>query len=109
MVVSGPTVIAYFATTQAESDLDPDAGEALNDFQHYLPTQREQLARDGVRLVESYADSILVRRDGASEWIVPRISVGYLLVAPGKRPRTIEGVMTDADLLAEAREYFARR
>lgn len=105
VVVRGPTVIAYFATTQEDASTD----EVLDDFQHYLLLQREQLTRLGVGVVESYADGVLVRRDGVSEWRVPRPSVGYLLTAPGKAPRTVDGVMTDADLMEEARAYFVAR
>jgi hypothetical protein len=35
-----------------------------------------------------------------------KVGVGYYLVAPGKDPRVEYGVMTDADLLQLAKEYF---
>jgi hypothetical protein len=36
----------------------------------------------------------------------PAKGVGYYLVEPGKKPRIEYGVMTDADLLRVANEYF---
>jgi hypothetical protein len=35
-----------------------------------------------------------------------KVDVGYYLVAPGRKPRVEYGVMTDADLLQVADEYF---
>jgi hypothetical protein len=35
-----------------------------------------------------------------------KVKVGYYFVAPGKKPRIKYGVMTDADILQMADEYF---
>lgn len=110
IVVSRPTVVAYFATTQGEIDADGGAGEAIFDFQHYLPGQRSGLARMGIHLVETYADTLVIRSPGVRGLLVPRgrsSDVGYLLVAPGRAWEIMDGVATDVDLVAAAERYFS--
>jgi len=109
LIVDGPTVLAFFATTQAEIDGDGDQATALNDFQYYLPVVRDSLQHRAVGLREYYGDSLLVIRGREAELFLPRehlSAVGYVLYAPNRTPRILYGVMTDADLLADASEYF---
>ena len=108
VVVRGPTVVAFFEPiTQAELEKDPDANEALADFQFYAKSVREPLTQAGIEFHELYAHSFRVRVGRALATFRPvKADVGYYLVAPGKKPRIEYGVMTDSDLLGVAKEYF---
>ena len=102
-------VIAYFAVTPAEADADGDAMEALADFQHYLPAMERGLAACGVAMAETYRSPVFLRRGHAVERFAPlalEVRVGYRMMRPGFPDRTLEGVHTDADLLAAAAGYF---
>jgi hypothetical protein len=105
---SGPLLVAAFITTQAEID-SGDGGEALSDFQFYLPSVADSLGTLGVRTAVRYARPIRIVMDRDSiVWRVEEDSgrVGYMMLRPGKPSRTVWGVMTNEDLLSEAKEYF---
>ena len=106
--VHGPTIVAFFApVTEAELSKDGDTNEALADFQFYAGTVREPLKQRGVDFHEVYARSFTIRIGKAATTFKPtKVDVGYYLVAPGRKPRVEYGVMTDADLLQIADEYF---
>jgi hypothetical protein len=104
--MNGPTVIAFFITTQEKVDQDADANEALADFQIYAHDVREKLKSAGVAFHEIYGPGFDVREGKKSSTYHPKQSVGYYFVAPGKRPRVEYGVMTDGDLMQVALEYF---
>ena len=106
--VHGPTVVAFFGrVTQGHVDSDPDTNEALADFQFYAASVREPLKKVGVEFHELYAHSFRLRVGNTLTTFRPgKVTVGYYLLAPGKKPRIDYGVMTDADLLKLANEYF---
>ena len=107
--ILGPTVVAYFAITQAEVDADDNAMEALSDFQYYLPAVESGLLACGVATVETYASRVVLLRGDTVDVLAPKehdVQVGYRLVRPGRPALTIEGVHTDVDLLTAAVEYF---
>jgi len=108
VVVSGPTVVAFFPpVTQAELSKDADTNEALADFQYYAGRLREQLRHAGVDFEEVYASSLLIECGAKTTRFRPeKVEVGYYLIAPGKSPRVEYGVMTDEDILQVAYEYF---
>ena len=61
----------------------------------------------GIELRELYTGSFRVRVGKAvSRFRAGKGNVGYYLIVPGKKPRVEYGVMTDADLLRVATEYF---
>lgn len=107
-LIRRPTILAFFPpATPAELEHDPDTNEALSDFQLYANQARKQLSQVGVELKEVYALSFRVNNAGKTTRFHPRkTAIGYYLVAPGKRPRVLYGVQTDADLLQAASEYF---
>ena len=110
LVVVRPTLVPYFAATQAEIDAEPEIGEAMADFQHYLVAARDSLERRGVLVRELRGDSLVVRQDSTTRLLLPaeqQSAVGYAIYAPGREPRIIQGVMTDAALLAAVDEYLA--
>jgi hypothetical protein len=108
VVVRGPTVVAFFKpVTDAEMEKDPDTNEVLADFQLYASQVREPFSRRGIEFHELYAHSFRLRvGKGLTTFRPGKVDVGYYFVSPGKTPRIEYGVMTDADLLQAADEYF---
>jgi hypothetical protein len=108
VVVRGPTVVAFFKpVTDAEMEKDPDTNEVLADFQLYTSHVREPLGRRGIEFHELYAHSFRLRVGKRLTTFRPgKVDVGYYFVSPGKTPRIEYGVMTDADLLLVADQYF---
>jgi hypothetical protein len=108
IVVSGPTVIAFFPpVTEKDLSHDPDTNESLSDFQLYAQRVRGKLHDAGIDFQEIYASSFGVKCGGKTNTFHPqKMQVGYYFVAPGKSPHAEYGVMTDADILRVAKEYF---
>jgi hypothetical protein len=108
VIVRGPTVVAFFEpVTQAKLEKDPHTNESLADFQLYARSVRAPLGKAGIEFHELYAHSFRLRVGNELTTFRPvKADVGYYLVAPGKKPHVEYGVMTDADLLQVANEYF---
>lgn len=108
VVVGGRTIVAFFPPIpNAELQKDADTNEALADFQLYAQLVREPLRKSGVEFHELYTRSFRVRVGKAvTTFRATKDDVGYYLIVPGKRPRIEYGVMTDANLLQVANEYF---
>lgn len=107
VVVTGPTIIAFFPLMQAALQKDADTNEGLADFQLYAKQVHEPLKEAGIEFSEIYTHSFRVRiGQDASVFRPAKGNAGYYLIAPGKKPRIEYGVMTDSDLLQVAREYF---
>jgi hypothetical protein len=100
--------VAFFEpVTQAKLAKDPDTNEALADFQLYASSVRAPLRKAGIEFHELYARSFRLRVGNQLTTFRPvKEDVGYYLVEPGKKPRIEYGVITDADLLQVANEYF---
>ena len=111
VVVEGRTIVAFFPpVSDDESQKDADTNEALADFQLYATNAREPLKNAGIEFHELYTRSFRVRVGKVVTTFHPaKVDVGYYLVAPGKKPRIEYGVMTDADLLLLANDYFGAR
>jgi hypothetical protein len=107
-VVRRPTILAFFPpVSQKELEHDPDANEALSDFQLYASQVRGPLTKLGVDFKQVYARSFRVTSGGRTTTFHPGgTKVGYYFVAPGKRPRIEYGVETDVGLMQVATEYF---
>lgn len=108
IIVRGPTVVAFFEpVVQAKAGKDADLNEALADFQLYAKNVREPLRKEGIEFHELYAYSFRLRAEKRMITFRPvNGNVGYYLIAPGRKPHVEYGVMTDADLLHVANEYF---
>ncbi len=108
VVISRPTVVAFFPPmTTTELKADSDTKEALADFQLYATRVRKPLHDAGIDFREIHAKSFKIQRGTRITTFRPgKVDVGYYLVAPGKEPRIEYGVLTDADLLQIAKEYF---
>jgi hypothetical protein len=109
VAINGPTVVAFFSpdhSASARSKADGD--EAFSDFQLYAEQARKLLAERGIDFERIYAGSFRLKSGNSlTTFDVRRYGVGYYLIAPGKKPQILRGVMTDSDLLAEAGKYFS--
>jgi hypothetical protein len=107
VVVTGPTIVAFFPVTRAELQKDGDTNETLSDFQFYAKQVREPLKKTGIEFSEIYAQSFRVRIGQEATVFRPaKGNVGYYLIVPGKKPRIEYGLITNTDLLQVANEYF---
>jgi hypothetical protein len=108
VIVNGPTVVAFFPpVTGAELSNEPDTNEGLTDFRYYAARVRERAGKLGIDFEEIEASSFSVKCGAKTIVFRPnKTKAGYYFVAPGKSPRVEYGVMTDADILHIAAEYF---
>jgi len=108
IVVRGPVLVAFFEPVpQAKLAKEPDTNEALVDFHLNAKNVREPFRKAGIEFHELYAHSFRLRDGNKLTTFRPgKVGVGYYFVEPGKNPRVEYGVMTDADLLQLANEYF---
>ena len=107
-VIHGPTIIAFFAPVTAKDlDNDEDTNEALSDFQFYNGKVGGPLHKAGIEFYEADARYFRIRIGKTiSTYRTGKYGVGYFFIAPGKKPHIVYSVMTDEDLLDEARNYF---
>ncbi len=111
VIISVPTILAYFPITQKEIDEDTTGGliEALSDFQIYLSYTSDYLKENGIKIVEEYGDTIRYRLDNIAYALAPRKDsdgLGYLFLAPNKKPEKHFNVMSDEDIIEIAEKYF---
>jgi hypothetical protein len=108
VVIARPTVVAFFPrVSDAELAKDPDTNEALSDFQLYASQVRSKLQMRGIDFREIYDQGFSIRMGSQITRFTPgKVTVGYYLIAPGKKPLVKYGVMTDEDLLQLAEQYF---
>ena len=109
VAVTGPTMVAAWRrVTQAEVDADENLALLLFDYERYVAGVTPELQKAGVAV-----HPVGVKRIRLSEGTPPRTVADvasteprYILAAPGRPPRVIEGLQTDAALLRAAAEYF---
>ena len=107
-VIHKSTIIAFFpAMTSDPLDKDEDTNEALSDFQFYAGAVKPRLQNAGIDFIDTDAIAFRVQtRKARLRFSAGKITVGYYFIAPGKKPHILYGVMTDEDLIDEARKYF---
>jgi hypothetical protein len=104
--IDGPTVVAFFPVTEVGLK-NGDTNEALGDFQHYASTVDKPLQRRGIKFYQSYASSFRLKDQRGTQLFTPKDGqCGYYFSAPSQKPHVEYGVMTDEDLLNEARKYL---
>ncbi len=109
VAVAGPTVVvAWRRVSQAEVDADEDLALLLFDFERYVGNVTPVLQRAGVTVHQVGARRVRVAENGRQVADVASEQPRYVLAAPGKPPRVVEGMQTDAALLRAAADYFAR-
>ena len=114
--VAKPSVIAVWAVPP-ESLLNADDGlaSAYDQFMYFLAESRPRLDSLGVENLDqplAWADRRLRVRSGARvDTVGLRDTVmvtGYVLAAPGRAPRVLEGLLVDEDLADSVRAHFRR-
>lgn len=101
-----PTVIAFFVANAIKGNdesTDADAAEAGSDFSYYASLVQEPLRHAGIDFHISEASSFQIRdKKSTLNFQASKLGVGYVFVAPGRRPLVKRGVMTDQDLIETA-------
>jgi hypothetical protein len=106
IAVTRPTIIAFFSPVD-DSSTDADTNEAMADFQWYAMEARKKFRNTQIDFHEIYTHSFRVQVGNKVTMFRPgKVEIGYYFIRPGKTPRVQYGVMTDADLLQLAKEYF---
>jgi hypothetical protein len=109
VAMAGPTVVvAWRRVTQAETDADENLALLLFDFERYAANAGAELQKSGVTVHQVGARRVRVADAGQQVADVPSQEPRYILAAPGKTPRVLEGLQSDAALLRAAAEYFER-
>jgi hypothetical protein len=108
LVIHRPTILAFCRpVTRSELDADPEANEAVSDFEFYAGSSRARLKNTGVDFREADARSFRLRvGTKVRTFHTGKIGIGYYFIAPGREPHVEYGVMTDEDLADAARKYF---
>jgi hypothetical protein len=105
--ITQPTILAFFRPSSHMEVPGTGANDALSDFQTYLKRAGVPLGKAGIDVHEIYARSFQVGDSGKTTTFQTRkIGIGYYFVSPGKKPRVEYGLMSDADLIRVAGEYF---
>jgi hypothetical protein len=104
--VKGPTLIAFLVPVDTGHSSDDD-NEVHADFSVFALEQAKSCRQNGIHFEELHVHSFRVRDGERLTLFRPtKITVGYYLLAPRKKPRVEYGVNTDSDLMEIAREYF---
>jgi hypothetical protein len=104
--VEGPTIVAFFPVTDSELK-DAETNEALSDFQHNASQVEKPLQKRGIKLFQSYAASFHLKfKTNVRVFTPEKGQCGYYFITPGQKPHVEYGVMTDEDLLQEAKKYL---
>ena len=99
VLIDSTTVIGFFPpVTKSDLEKNDDLNEVLSDFQYHLRSATPLLKKKHVRVVELYVKEFSYALDGKNILFRPEQEVGYLIVAPGRYPKAVYGVMTDVDM-----------
>src|SRR4029078_3644959 len=87
-----------------------DGADMLDDFRYYTAAAAPWFKEQGIPVVTTNADTIVVEAEGAPRRIIMVSGLdypfGYVLIYPGDSEEILTGVLTDDDLLDEADGYF---
>ena len=105
--VQKPSIVAFYPPLSASDAEKPEEIESLSDFRLSIEGARKSLRAAGIEIHEVYSTSFRIRVGAKTTSFHPtEDGVGYYLIAPGKPPSVEYGVMTDADLIHVAKQYF---
>ena len=94
VVVTGPTVIAFWLVPASDAALEahPDLASALDDQQYLWAETRPQLEAAGIAALDQPGRRFVVR-EPRRRWVFAAASdsaaTGYLLAEPGQEPRVL--------------------
>ena len=106
---------AIFFVNKAKN-ISPDDGqaEASGDFVYYMGKVKASLEKGGVVVIQSRCNIFRVKEPGGGSrrWKYSAEKIdeccGVVFFSKSKKPEIYPGVMTDSDLLDEAKKYFNR-
>lgn len=108
-IVTAPSVVVFWL--RSGDTLNPDSAQAASrELDFYTEQVAQALARNGITLVPTNADTVYVElADHTRRAIVLSgldYPYGYLLIDPGTPERILTGIYNDEDLLDELDAYF---
>jgi hypothetical protein len=109
LVVREPTVVVFWL--RASDTLNRTEGPGLlDDFRHYTAEASDWFDDEGIPLLATNSDSIIVESKASTRRVITLSGLdypfGYVLINPGYAEEILTGLMTDEDLLDEAATYF---
>lgn len=105
IVVSGPTVIAFFMAGRSKEL----SSAARADFERYAAKAAPALKEAGIDFHELYPKrSIEIQTQGHTQVLKPRFGVGYYFLTADGKSKIEYGIKTDTHLLQHARQYLPR-
>lgn len=109
VAMTGPTVVvAWRRVSQAETDADENLALLLFDFERYAANVVPELQKAGVTVHQVGARRVRLAEGARQVADVQSQEPRYILAAPGRTPRVLEGLQNDAALLRAAADYFER-
>ncbi|MDQ3673753.1 MAG: hypothetical protein M3365_05200 [Gemmatimonadota bacterium] len=109
VVLTGPTLIAFYPAALPVADTSEETSTVMDDFSHHLSTARDSLRAIGFRIEMRPVDSVLVRQDGRVIAFTPpkdSADIGYYFAAPGRAPVIVYGVRTNLELVQRGRAFL---
>lgn len=106
VVVTRPTVVAYFVARQGEVDTLPDLAVAADDWNYAMAALGDSLAAHGVAHVLVTQPRLRVASRGAAPvtfTLGETSATGYVFVRPGRLPCIRRGYLEPDSVLAMAR------
>jgi hypothetical protein len=108
-VVKEPTVVAFWLPA-SDTLKKGEGADLLDDFRNYTALVAPDLDDEGIALVATTADSVIVESEGAPRRVVMLAGLdypfGYVLVDPGMPETILTGVSTDDELMDQVDWYF---
>jgi|CXWL01.1.fsa_nt_gi hypothetical protein len=105
IVVSGPTVIAFFMPGRSKAL----SSAARADFERYAARAAPALKEAGIDFHEIYPKrSIRIQTQGHTRILKPPFGAGYYFLTADGESKIEYGIKTDTELLQHARQYLPR-
>lgn len=109
VVVRKPTLVVFWLPA-SDTLGSADGADLLDDFRYYTAAAAPWFQDQGIPVVTTNADTIVVEAEGAPRRIIMVSGLdypfGYVLVDPGYPEEIMTGVLTDDELVDEADGYF---
>ena len=109
VVVQKATLVVFWLPA-SDTLASADGADMLDDFRYYTSAAAPWFDDQGIPVVTTNADSIVVEAEGAPRRIIMLSGLdypfGYVLVEPGYPEEILTGVLTDDELVDEADGYF---
>ncbi|HEY7027581.1 MAG TPA: hypothetical protein VH438_08255 [Gemmatimonadales bacterium] len=112
VVVRNATLVVFWLPA-SDTLGSGDGADMLDDFRYYTSAAAPWFRDQGIPVVTTNVDTIVVEAEGAPRRIVMVSGLdypfGYVLVDPGYPEEILTGVLTDDELVDEADGYFGSR